>query len=144
MGIGNTMRGDDALGPLIIDKLYEKLSTIDKNTDNIYLLNAATAPENHTIEVRKIQPSHIIIVDAVEFDAEDGTFLIIDKNQIDTFNFSTHSMPLSFLINYIEEYIHSQIMTIGIKPKDMTRVNTVSAEIEESMNELVDYIVGII
>ena len=59
--------------------MYDKLTKVtDKNTDNIYLLNAGTAPENHTIEIRKLKPSHIIIIDAVEFDTTPGSII---KNQ---------------------------------------------------------------
>ena len=81
--IGNSIRGDDGLGPLLSDTLYEKLVKItDKNTDNVYLLNTESTPENHTHEIRTLNPSHMIIIDAVEFDAEPGDMLIIKKEQI--------------------------------------------------------------
>lgn len=141
MAIGNTLRGDDGMGPVLVDVLYEKLTNSDINSDNLYLLNAATAPENHTVEIREINPSHIIIVDAVEFGQKPGSFMIVDKEQIDTFNFSTHTMPISFLMNYIEESIGSKILTLGIQPKDMTMVNTISEEVKESIEELSEEII---
>lgn len=136
MGIGNTLRGDDGLGPMLIDTIYEKLINSTKNSDEVYLLNAATAPENHTVEIRQINPTHLIIVDAVEFDEDAGSFLIVDKQQIDTFNFSTHTMPISFLINYLEDSVGCKIMTIGIQPKDMRLINIISDEVLESIEEL--------
>lgn len=141
MGIGNTMRGDDATGPKIIDLLYERLVNSDVDSDNVYLLNAATAPENHTIEIREINPSHLIIIDAVEFDQEAGSFIIVDKKQIDTFNFSTHTMPISFLINYLEDSVGCEILTLGIQPKDMTLVDTLSSEVKESIEQLAEAII---
>lgn len=136
MGIGNTLRGDDGLGPMLIDMIYDKLVTSDIDSDEIYLLNAATAPENHTVEIRQINPTHLIIVDAVEFDQEAGSFIIVDKKQIDTFNFSTHTMPISFLINYLEDSVGCKILTLGIQPKDMKLVNIISDEVKESLDEL--------
>ena len=60
------MRGDDGLGSLLSEQLYDKLVKLtEKNTDNIYLLNTESTPENHTLEIRNLKPSHIIIVDAV-------------------------------------------------------------------------------
>ncbi|WP_294967995.1 hydrogenase maturation peptidase HycI [uncultured Methanosphaera sp.] len=145
LGIGNSLRGDDGLGPLTLDILYDKLTKVtDKNTDNIYLLNAGTAPENHTIEIRKLKPSHIIIIDAVEFDTTPGSIIKIEKEQIDTFNLSTHTMPISFLINFIEETVGSTFFTIGIQPKDMTLVNVISDEVKESIEELTDLLVEIV
>lgn len=142
MGIGNTLRGDDGLGPKLIDLIYDKLVNSSINSDNVYLLNAATAPENHTIEIREINPSHLIIIDAVEFSQEPGSFIIVDKNQIDTFNFSTHTMPISFLINYLEDSVGCNVLTMGIQPKDMTLVDTISTPAQQSMEELVELIVN--
>jgi len=142
MGIGNTLRGDDGLGPKLIDLIYDKLVNSNINSDNVYLLNAATAPENHTIEIREINPSHLIIIDAVEFNQEPGSFIIVDKNQIDTFNFSTHTMPISFLINYLEDSVGCKVLTMGIQPEDMTLVDTISNPARESMDELVELIVN--
>lgn len=143
--IGNSLRGDDGLGPLLSERLYEKLSAlITKNTDNVYLLNTESTPENHTHEIRTLSPSHIIIIDAVEFEARPGEMLIIQKEQIDTFNVSTHSMPISFIINYIEETIGSKIMTIGIQPKEMKLVNQISDEVKQSVEELTDTLVELV
>lgn len=139
------MRGDDGLGSLLSEQLYDKLVKItDKSTDDVYLLNTESTPENHTIEIRNLKPSHIIIIDAVEFDAKPGEMLVIHKEQIDTFNVSTHSMPLSFIINYIEESIGSKIITIGIQPKQMELINTISDEIKASVEELTDMIVELV
>lgn len=127
------------------ERLYDKLSALTtKNTDDVFLLNTESTPENYTHEIRTLKPSHIIIVDAVEFEADPGEMLIIQKQQIDTFNVSTHSMPISFIINYIEETIGSKIMTIGIQPKEMKVVNEVSDEVKESVEELADILVELV
>ena len=83
-------------------------------------------------------------MDAVEFEAQPGEMLIIQKEQIDTFNVSTHSMPVSFIINYIEETIGSKILTIGIQPKQMDLINKVSDEIKRSVEELSDKLVELV
>lgn len=116
----------------------------DKNTDNVFLLNTESTPENHTHEIRTLSPSHIIIVDAVEYEAAPGEMLIISKDQIDTFNVSTHSMPVSFMINYIEETIGSKVLTIGIQPKQMNLVNKISDEVKNSVDVLTDIIVDLV
>ncbi len=83
-------------------------------------------------------------MDAVEFEAQPGEMLIIQKEQIDTFNVSTHSMPVSFIINYIEETIGSKILTIGIQPKQMDLINKVSDEVKTSVEELSDKLVELV
>ncbi len=139
------MRGDDGLGPQLVDILYDKLLRVTyKDTDGVFLLNAGTAPENHTVEIRNIEPSHVIIVDAVEFDSEPGSIHIIDKEQIDNFNLSTHTMPISFLIKYIEDSTNAKVLTVGIQPKEMTLINVISDEVKKSIEELSDYLVKIV
>ena len=68
----------------------------------------------------------------------------VNKEQIDTFNVSTHSMPISFIINYIEETIGSKIITIGIQPKEMNLANNVSEEVKRSVEELTDMLVELV
>jgi hydrogenase 3 maturation protease len=77
----------------------------------------------------------------VEFDDKAGSFIIVDKKQVDTFGFSTHTMPISFLINYLEDSVGCEILTMGIQPKDMTLVDTISPEVMESIDELVELII---
>lgn len=84
------------------------------------------------------------MVDAVEFDTTPGSIVIIDKKQIDTFNVSTHTMPISFIINYIEETIGSKILTIGIQPKQMNLVNKISGDVKNSADELTDMLVELV
>lgn len=143
--VGNSIRGDDGLGPLLSDRLYDKLMALeDKDTDNVFLLNTESTPENHTHEIRNLNPSHMLIIDAVEFDGNAGEMLIITKDMIDTFNVSTHSMPVSFIISYIEESIGTKIMTIGIQPKEMNLVNRISDEVKSSVEDLADLIVDLV
>lgn len=70
--------------------------------------------------------------------------LIIYKEQIDTFNISTHSFPISFIINYIEKTVGSKILTIGIQPKQMNLINKISEEVTQSVEELTDIIIKLV
>ena len=53
-------------------------------------------------------------------------------------------MPVSFIINYIEESIGSKVMTIGIQPKEMNMINKVSSEVTLSVEKLADIIVDLV
>ena len=77
----------------------------------------------------------------MEFSDKPGSFIIVDKKQIDTFNFSTHTIPISFLINYLEDSVGCKILTLGIQPKDMTLVDTISDEVNSSIEELAETII---
>lgn len=92
LGIGNDMRGDDAVGTV----LAQKLAKIFTENEKITVFDGKTVPENFTGAIRKERPSHIILVDAVDMNKKPGQIELISRKQIANYNISTHAMPLSF------------------------------------------------
>jgi hydrogenase 3 maturation protease len=134
--IGNDMRGDDAIGPIIA----ENLTKLFIKQDNIIVINAKTVPENYTGLIRKEKPSHIIFIDAVEMNNEAGHIRLVDRAEISDYNISTHAMPLSFMIKYLESFTNAKILLIGIQPENMEMSHTISKEVIKSLEELIEII----
>jgi hydrogenase maturation protease len=63
-----------------------------------------------------------------------GHVKLVFKEEIANYSISTHAMPLSFLINYLETTTSAKIMLMGIQPKDMDLIDEMSPEIHESLN----------
>lgn len=132
LGIGNEIKGDDGLGPIIAQK---SLLLFDKNK-NITVFDGGTVPENYTGLIRKENPTHIILVDAVDMKKEPGYIRVVRKEEIAKYNISTHAMPVSFLIKYMETTVNAQIILIGIQPKSMNFAEPVSKEVEKSIDKV--------
>jgi hydrogenase 3 maturation protease len=109
MCIGNRNGGDDAVGPYIADKLKDQ---------NIYVINCGVTPENYTHVIKKHNPQKLIIIDAVDMGIDSGEIRIVPKEKISLLTISTHSIPISVLIDYLEKYIKN-IIFIGIQPKKL-------------------------
>ncbi|MCK4365199.1 MAG: hydrogenase maturation peptidase HycI [Thermoplasmatales archaeon] len=109
MCIGNRDGGDDAVGPYVADKLKNDFTVID----------AGTVPENYTSVVKKHDPKNLFIIDAVDMSLEPGEIRIVPKEKIGVMHISTHGIPISVLINYLEQYVEN-IIFIGIQPKVMS------------------------
>ena len=152
LGIGNDIRGDDGLGPYIINQLsilkknilnksnlndnnQEIIKNELKNQDNefeffdnvndintgntpldealdsymdelnvdvneslierldkTFLINGGSVPENFTGLIKKLDPSHIILIDASLMKKEAGEINIVNKDNIVDISISTHSM----------------------------------------------------
>ena len=133
LGIGNEIKGDDGLGPIIAQK---SLLLFDKNK-NITVFDGGTVPENYTGLIRKENPTHIILVDAVDMKKEPGYIRVVRKEEIAKYNISTHAMPVSFLIKYMETTVSAQIILVGIQPKSMGLTEQISKEVEKSIEEVV-------
>ena len=131
MGIGNELRTDDALGPKIIEKLKQKIQK-----PNINLINAGTVPENFTGKIKKDNPTHIIIIDAVLMNKQPGHIQIIKKEEIKNTNTSTHSLSLNYLIKYLEQEKTYKILFIGIQPKNLELGIQLSPEIEKATQKI--------
>ena len=132
LGIGNEIKGDDGLGPIIAQK---SLLLFDKNK-NITVFDGGTVPENYTGLIRKENPTHIILVDAVDMKKKPGYIRVVRKEEIAKYNISTHAMPVSFLIKYMETTVNAQIILIGIQPKSMNFAEPVSKEVEKSIDKV--------
>ncbi|HML04384.1 MAG TPA: hydrogenase maturation peptidase HycI [Methanobacterium sp.] len=133
LGIGNEIKGDDALGPNVVLKLNE----LFKENDNVIVFDGGTVPENYTGLIRKEKPSHIILVDAVEMKKDPGYIRVVQKDEIANYNISTHAMPVSFLIKFMETTIGAEIILVGVQPKSMELAEEISKEVEKSIEIVV-------
>lgn len=134
LGIGNEIKGDDGLGPSIA----KKLSKLFQDNENIVVYDGGTVPENYTGSIRKVNPTHIILVDAVEMKKKPGYIRVVQKEEIANYNISTHAMPISFLIKFMETTIGGKIILIGVQPKSMELDEGISKEVETSINTVVN------
>lgn len=112
MCIGNRNGGDDAVGPYIADQLKEE------NVD-FEIIDCDTTPENYTGEVKRLKPKKLLIIDAVEMGLEPGQIRIVPKDKIGVMHISTHGIPVSVLIGYLQQYI-DKVIFIGIQPMKMS------------------------
>lgn len=128
------MKGDDGLGPEIVHRLSENFIENPRTA----IFNGGTVPENYTGSIKKENPSHIILIDAVDMNKSPGFIKLVSKDEIANYNISTHAMPISFLINYLEHSTHAPIILIGIQPKEMNFNGKISIEVEKSLFHLTD------
>jgi len=128
MCIGNPDGGDDAVGPYIADKL--------KDTD-IDVIDCKTTPENYTSVVKRKNPDKLIIIDASDMNLEPGEIRIVPKEKIGVMTISTHGIPLSVLMGYLEKSV-KEVILIGIQPKNMS--GEMTDIVKKSANELIDII----
>ena len=128
MCIGNPQGGDDAVGPYIARKLKEL---------NINAIDCGTTPENYTSVVKQINPKKLIIIDAADMGLKPGEIRIVPKEKIGVMTISTHGIPTSVLMNYLEKYI-KEVILIGIQPQNMS--GEMTTKIKEKARFLVESI----
>ena len=111
VGVGNPIRGDDAVGPRIIELLESK--------PNVLLLNTESVPEAFTGKVEQFTPTHVLMIDAANFRGAAGETKLISGEQIGGHAISTHSLPLNIFISYIERSLGIKVILLGIQPRSI-------------------------
>lgn len=128
MCIGNPEGGDDAVGPYVARKLKKS---------NVNVIDCKTNPENYTGVVKEKKPEKLIIIDATDMHLKPGEIRIIPKEKIGVMTISTHGIPLSVLMSYLEQYVE-KVIFIGIQPSTMS--GSMTEKIKEKANALVEII----
>jgi hydrogenase 3 maturation protease len=119
LGIGSELRGDDVAGLLAAQQI-EKAIRGKTALPEVRVFIGETAPENLTGEIKKFQPTHLIIIDAAELNKKPGHIEIMEPETIGGTSFCTHSLPLKIIIGYLLESFKFQAIIIGIQPKTLT------------------------
>jgi hydrogenase 3 maturation protease len=135
LGIGSELRGDDAAGILTaqqVEKTIKKKTT----TPQVRVFIGDTAPENLTGEIKRYQPTHLIIIDSADLDIEPGQIRLISPEQIGGTSFCTHTLPTSVLIDYLMQSFKFEIIAIGIQPKTLTFGAKPSKEAQQAARQL--------
>lgn len=125
--VGNEMMGDDAAGPLLA-RMIEHTPL-----DHWDLLQAGATPENYLWKIRELAPEHVLIVDAADMDLIPGEIRLISPEKIeDPFLMTTHAMPLSYLIQSLQEFV-PKVEMVGIQPQLVAFGFPVFAEVKEAV-----------
>jgi len=126
MGIGNQLRGDDGIGNFIAKNFQDQ---------EWLSLDCEMVPENFTSLVKKVKPELLVLLDGVEMDLPPGEIRIIDPDKIQLMHLTTHYMPLSFLISYLEKFT-KEVIFLGIQPKTIDYSPSLSPEVLKSRQKI--------
>jgi hydrogenase 3 maturation protease len=140
LGIGNEFSGDDGLGSRAALKLKRALS----NTPRIDVIATGTSPENFTGLLRKLSPSHVVLIDAAELGETAGAIELIEPHRIEKRIPSTHTMPLYMLTEYLEQELGAKVLILGIQPESLSFGTTVSSEVGVSIDRLARLLVQVV
>ncbi|MCD5425212.1 MAG: hydrogenase maturation peptidase HycI [Methanosarcinaceae archaeon] len=130
LGIGNESRGDDGLGPYVINN-------INITRDNFMLLNCGEVPESFTGKIIKFIPSHIILIDVAKMGLAVGAMRIVECSEIKGLGISTHQLPLNMFTDYLEKETGADIFLIGVEPKTTGFSMNISEKVKFSADLLI-------
>ncbi len=133
IGVGNTLKGDDAAGPVVCEQLAGKISA--------EIIDTGTVPENYIQTIVRKDPQNLLIIDAVDFNASPGTIEIFRPEQLSSFAFSTHTLSPRLFIDMIKQQIKVDVYLLGIQPAQTQLGQNISNSVSEAIQQVTDVLV---
>jgi hydrogenase 3 maturation protease len=134
LGVGNRLRGDDAIGPLLIERLQGQV--------NIPLLDVGDVPENYLGPIEESGAELVLVVDAVEMGADAGDTAIIDIEQIQNMSVSTHTANLGLLFKVIPPEKRPQVVMLGIQTGNIELGQELSEPMRTTLESLKEMLIA--
>lgn len=108
--VGNGMMGDDGAGALLAQLICEN------PLENWTVIHGSSAPENVVHQIREMNAQRVLVVDTADMDLPPGSIRLIAADRLDDpYLLTTHTLPLTFLIESLHEFV-PQVELLGIQP----------------------------
>ncbi len=130
LGVGNVLKGDDAVGPRLCERLSGSLSAV--------VIDGGTAPENHIRPIQKAEPEVLLIVDAIDFGGSPGQIRLFELAEITRFAFSTHTLSLHLFIDLLQGDRPLDVRLVGIQAGPRKLGEGLSPAMQEAVETLSD------
>lgn len=128
VGVGNRSRGDDAIGPVFIDKMARRVP---------HAIDAGPSPENVTGAIKKLKPAAVVFIDALLFKGlPPGTPAIVEIEDIRHLGESTHTLSLDVVMEYLKGETGADIFMIGVQPASVHDGEGLSPGMESDISGL--------
>ncbi len=130
IGIGNRFRGDDGVGPELVDRLKSQIPNLKSQ---IELIDAGEVPENYLEKIIQSRPDTILLVDAVDLGGPPGETELIEPEDLKGGSFSTHNASLKLVIDYLKSQTEATVLLLGIQPKNLRMDSGLSKPVEQAL-----------
>jgi hydrogenase 3 maturation protease len=115
VGVGSEILPDDSLGMLVARELRLSLARGALPGKTLKVFEGGPAPENLTGAIKKFRPDHLLVIDTVRNPRGGDPVSVIPRDEIAGFSFSTHTLPLTVFIDYLEKHTGCKTTVLGLK-----------------------------
>lgn len=131
VGVGNSMRGDDAAGSWLAGRLNGKVAA--------RVIDAGEVPENYLGEITRLKPDTVMLLDAVDFGASPGSAAVLDQDDLAGVGVATtHRAPLRLFMEYVKRETGARVFVLGLQPEQTGFGAPMSEQVAGSLAALED------
>ena len=169
LGVGNRLRGDDAVGCVVCDELGKARIPGSKDSrgavpdagipepsiprplspggsslgDSVFVVDCGSTPENYIQPVADRQPARILVVDCCSYGAKPGEFRLFSRKEVDRLAYgllSTHTLPLTLTIEMLSLETGAAIELLGIQPERIEFGEDLSEPVRRALPAVVEFV----
>lgn len=118
VGIGSDILSDDSVGVRVVREMKKLHKRHRPSNREIRMFEGGIAPENITGAIRDFSPSYVFLVDAINDGQNADSMRIIPKKEVSGISFSTHTLPLYLLADYLDCTVRCKSVIIGVNPRE--------------------------
>jgi len=133
LAVGSDLNGDDGVALRIVELLEPHVG----HGKPLHTFVGATAPENCTGPIRRLNPSHLIVIDAADLGRAPGSIEFIDPQRVTGVTFCTHALPLNVIIDYILKACpECEVIVLGIQPQRLDFAEPLTVPVEAAAQSI--------
>lgn len=159
LGVGNRLRGDDAIGCIVCDRLLGEVpdgaDSPPRHQDTnlpfadsslipgLLVLDCGNTPENFLQPVADKKPTRVLILDCCNFGGKPGEFRLFSRERIEQLSYgflSTHTLPLTLTVEMLALETKATIELLGIQPQQIEFNTDLSSAVRAALPALVQFI----
>lgn len=133
VGVGQELRGDDAVGVFLARALKSRTEL----GGNVKVIDAGSAPENITGLLKRFHPGLVMFFDAAYMDEIPGSVRWLNWELVSSTSTSTHTLPLDILAEYLKLELNCEVFLIGIQPKNIALTSHMTDEMYSAIESIV-------
>jgi hydrogenase 3 maturation protease len=128
VGVGNSLRGDDGLGPWLVGRLAKSCRQP--------CINAGDALERHLGRIVREKPDTVLLVDAAHLGCAPGDHALLDPGELEGAGFSTHRFPLQMQLEELARSVGCRVYLLAVQPRRLELGKKVCGQVRRSLQRL--------
>jgi len=128
VGIGNRLRGDDAFGPMLIDRMREYHDMPWR------VFDAEETPENLSGAIAALEPESVLLLDACRSVGAPGDVSLFPMEAIPYGGISTHAPSLRLFAEFLSWRVSCPVAILGVEPCVLSMGAPLSPAVERSLD----------
>jgi len=133
VGIGNRLCGDDAFGPLVIDRVRHRIPWP--------VWDSGDTPEGDTGRIAAFEANSVLLLDAVVWGAAPGEIGFFQAHEIPRQGVSTHAASLRLFSDLLNQCTQWPVALLGVTPKQTGLAQPLSEEVEAGLEQVCRFLV---